>query len=224
MAKIPFLNPQTSPLTSTTQKHLPIAAIEDDLVIHKNGGVAIVMESTSLNFGLLSDREQEAVIGSYAALINSLSFHIQIVVRSQKKDITNYIRFVDEKMNDVQNEKIRNLMAHYRDFIKETIKTRKVLGKRFLIVIPFTPVELGTRSSIKSVAKQSTTLPFTKSYIVKKARTALYPKRDHLIRQSARLGLRLRQLEHEELIALYYEIYNPNVETVKETKTNPLLQ
>ena len=43
------------------------------------------MESTSLNFSLLSEKEQEAVIAAYAALLNSLSFSVQIVVRTIRK-------------------------------------------------------------------------------------------------------------------------------------------
>ena len=206
------------PITSYTQDHLLIADILEDLVIFKDGGAAIILESTSLNFGLLSDREQEAVIASYAALINSLSFHIQIVVRSQKKDLTVYLRYLDENMQRVQNPKLKSLMMHYKTFISETVKKKNVLGKRFLMVIPFTPVELGISSSFKTLAKKTGPLPYTKDHVIKKAKTALYPKRDHLIRQSARLGLRLRQLKHDEILKLYYDIYNPNPETLKESK------
>ncbi len=96
LPKIPIFSLRDAPLTDTAQAFLPIADITDDIVLFKDGGAALVLESTSLNFGLLSDKEQEAVIYAYAGLLNSLSFSIQIVVRSQKKDISNYIDYLDE--------------------------------------------------------------------------------------------------------------------------------
>jgi hypothetical protein len=95
--KVPYLSLPDKPIASTTQNHLPIADITNDIVIYKDGGAALVMESTSLNFSLLSEKEQEAVIAAYAAMINSLSFSIQIMVRTQRKDITSYINFIDEQ-------------------------------------------------------------------------------------------------------------------------------
>jgi hypothetical protein len=60
--KVPYLSLPDKPIASTTQNHLPIADITNDVVIYKDGGAALVMESTSLNFGLLSEKEQAAVI------------------------------------------------------------------------------------------------------------------------------------------------------------------
>jgi len=93
---IPFLSTPDKALTSTTQDLIPIADIVDGVVIYKNGGAALIMESTSLNFGLLSEREQNAVIASYAGLLNSFNFPTQIIVRTQKKDISRYMEFLTE--------------------------------------------------------------------------------------------------------------------------------
>ena len=58
-------------------------------------------------------------------------------------------------------------------------------------------------------------LPFPKEYVVKKAKVTLFPKRDHLIRQAGRLGLKLKQLNTQELIDLYSGINNPEPPAVK---------
>src|SRR3989304_10049309 len=94
--KTPIFNTPDTPLVGTTQGHLPLADVIDGIVMYKDGGAAVILESTSLNFGLLSEREQEAVVAAYAALINSLSFSIQVVIRTQRKDITHYINYIDE--------------------------------------------------------------------------------------------------------------------------------
>lgn len=223
-SKIPVFNTPNRPLVSTTQNHLPIADIVDGVVIFKDGGACVVLESTSLNFGLLSDREQEAVVAAYAALINSLSFSVQVVIRTQRKDITQYLQYLNESAKKIQNEKLKYLMEGYYNFVIETTKKRNVLGKRFFLVVPFSPLELGLSQSFKILTKRTSSMPYTKDYVIKKAKIALFPKRDHLIRQAARLGLRLRHLTSEETVELYYNVYNPPAEAVKEKKDQPVVE
>src|SRR3989338_1582009 len=140
LPKIPFISIPDTPITSTTQAHLPIADITNNIVIYKDGGAALVMESTSLNFGLLSEKEQAAVIAAYAALINSLSFSIQIVVRTQRKDISNYLRFLDEQDAKITHPLLKTLMQQYKGFITESVKKKNILGKRFFIVLYLSPL------------------------------------------------------------------------------------
>lgn len=221
-AKIPILNTPDAPIQRPTQEAVPIADIIDDIVVYKDGGAAIILESSSLNFGLLSEREQEAVVISFAAMINSLSFPVQIVVRTQRKNIGKYLSFLDTKIEATSNEKLKKLMVSYKEFINETIKKRNVLGKRFFVVIPFSAIELGISRSTFSTNQSNSKLPYTKEYVLKKIKTALYPKRDHIIKQCARLGLRARQVGRADLIALYYELFNPDIEAVKEHGDNKI--
>lgn len=207
MLKIPLISLPDKPLTATTQEHLPVADITEDVVLYKDGGAAVIMESTSLNFGLLSEKEQQAVIAAYAALLNSLSFSIQIMVRSQKKDLTSYLEYLEQASQKITNQRLSDLMTNYKHFLAETIKKKNVLGKKFYVVIPFSPLELGVSKSISLITKHGP-LPFPKSYIVKKAKIALYPRRDHLIRQAGRLGIKLTQLSSQQMVELFYDIYN----------------
>lgn len=214
--KIPFINIPDKPLTSTTQDFIPVADITNDIVIYKDGGAALIMESTSLNFGLLSEKEQEAVIAAYAAMINSLTFSVQIVVLTQKKDISSYLNFLDDQSKKITQPLLAKLMQDYKNFITESVKKKNVLGKRFFVVLYLSPLELGVAKSIAAVTKLSGPLPFTKSYVIKKAKIALYPRRDHLVRQAGRLGIKFKQLITPELINLFYSIYNPEKPAVKK--------
>lgn len=215
ISKIPYFGTPDMPLTSTTQDHLPIADIVDDIVLFKDGGASVVMETSSLNFGLLSEKEQSAVVAAFAALINSLSFPIQIMVRTQRKDISGYIKYFDEQIKKITNPKLMAITDDYRQFVTESIKKKTVLGKRFFVIIPFNSLELGvTKSAITAVKRGP--LPFPKDYIVKKAKVTLFPKRDHLTRQAGRLGLKLKQLTTSELIDLYFTINNPEPPAVKK--------
>lgn len=216
LPKIPYLSTPDVPLSTTSQVHLPLADITNDIAVYKDGGAALVMESTSLNFGLLNEREQQAVIAAYAAMINSLSFSVQICVRTQRKDISSYIKFLDDQATKIKQPLLSKLMQDYRGFILDSVKKKNVLGKRFFVVLYLSPLELGVGKSIAAITKRGGALPYPKSYVIKKAKVILYPRRDHLVRQAGRLGIKFRQLTTPELIELFYWTYNPEHPAVKK--------
>jgi len=218
ITKVPFISLPDLPLWDSSQNEIPIADIVDDIVLFKDGGACIVLETTSLNFGLLSEKEQQAVVAAYAALINSFTFPMQILIRSQLKDISIYLKYLDEAQAKITSPKLSVLMSSYRKFITDTIKKKNVLSKRFYIIIPFSQYELGIVKSFGAITKRKGPLPFPKSYVLKKVKTVLIPKKDHVIRQAGRLGLKIKQLTTLQLIELYYEVYNPVAPTVKKAQ------
>lgn len=200
------------PVRGSTQQAIPIEDIKDDLAILKDGSACLLLQTTALNFGLLSESEQDATIYAYAALLNSLTFPVQILIRSQRKDISSYLELLAGAEDTQTNPLLKKQIKKYRRFVEETVKKNNVLDKRFYIAIPFSSFELGIKQALGStILPRKVKLPFSKSYILQKAKTSLYPKRDHLIRQFSRIGLSGRQLTTHELISLFYEIYNPEI-------------
>jgi len=178
----------------TTQQHLSIADIRDDLIFLKNGGGALVLQTSAVNFGLLSDREQIAIISAFAQLLNSLSFSIQIVIHSERLNISSYLGLLDQAQKVQTNPLLSKMIGSYREFIQATIKENDVLDKKFYIVIPLFKLELGLSGSKQSLDQ--------------KIKTVLFPRRDQLIKQLNRVGLRATQLTTDKLIALFFDIYN----------------
>jgi len=203
------MDPAQIPVRASTQEHLPIEDIQNNLVILKDGSCAMVLKVSSLNFDLLSEKEQDAIMNAYGALLNSLSFPIQIVIRSQKKDISSYLEILKKQEEKTQtNPLLKNLISSYQKFVAEMVKKNNVLDKKFYVIIPFSSLELGVTSTLTSMIKPRKNLPYSKEYILQKAQLSLNPKRDHLIKLFSRIGLSAKQLETKELISLFYEIYN----------------
>lgn len=196
----------SAPITSTTQDHLLINDIQENLIILKDGSAAMVIETTAVNFGLLSEKEQDAIIYAYAALLNSLNFQIQILIHSERKDISLYLERLTSAAKKQISPTKKIWINSYRDFIAETCERRNVLDKKFYLILPFFALELG---SFKSLASSSAKLPLPVGDIIKKANTSLIPKRDHLIKQLERIGLTSHQLTNQELLSLLYRINNP---------------
>ena len=75
---------------SSTQKFTEIVDIIDNVVILEGGKACMIIEVTGTNFALLSQKEQDSKIFSYASLLNSLSFPLQILIRNKRVDISSY--------------------------------------------------------------------------------------------------------------------------------------
>lgn len=192
-------------IKASTQEHLDIDDITDDLVILKNGWVALVLSTTAVNFDILSEAEQDATIYAYGALLNSLTFPVQVLIRSKKADITAYYQHLVEAENNQSNPDLKIQIRKYREFVQSTVQQKTILDKRFYLVIHFTSLELG----VKSFKKTDTANKKSKAQLIVDAKNSLFPRRDHLIKQTSRLGLFTKQLATQELIELFYDIYNP---------------
>lgn len=207
------------PIRASTQQFTEIEDITNDIVMFVDGSCAIILTVSAVNFGLLSEKEQEAIIYAYAGILNSLSFPIQILVRSKHKDITAYLNLLAEREREQKNPKLAKSIHGYRGFIESTVKEKEVLDKKFYVIIPFSHLELGVSTSVLFGNKRSG-LPYPKEYIIEKALIVLTPKRDHLIRLLARLGLRAQQLTTEQLVLLFFSLYNPDAAMPTPVKTN----
>lgn len=194
---------------ATSQQFIPIEDVKSDLIFQKDGSVGIILSVSAVNFALLFETEQISIIDSFAGLINSLSFPIQIVIYSKIMDVSSYLHTVDNAIAKQTNPLLKKMTISYRGFVEKSIKDNNVLDKKFYICIKATPIELGL-------------LPSKPEEKLRKVTTLLEPKRDHLIRQLDRLGLKAKQLSTEEIIKLFYEIYNPPItpETVLPPQNN----
>lgn len=165
--------------------------------------MAIVLQTSAVNFDLLSETEQLAIIGAFAALLNSLSFSIQIVIRSKRLDISNYLNLLRDAEQKQKNPLLQLMMQHYRQFVTNIIRNNEVLDKQFYVVLSVSALELGV---VKNVDKN-----------FEKGLTLLTPRRDNLIRQLGRIGLKTTQLNTDKLIALFYDYYNDTFKSSLKT-------
>lgn len=193
---------------STTQQHLSIADIKDDILLLKDGGGAMVMQVSAVNFGLLSGEEQIAIISSFAQMLNSLSFSIQILVRSERLNISSYVTVLNQALKRQTNPLLSQIMRGYINFIQSTIRENEVLDKSFYVVIPLYNLELGISPS--------------KELLEKKVKTILMPRRDQIFRQLGRIGLSATQLTSEKLLKLFYGIYNETEEQINLVASEPV--
>lgn len=194
---------------ATTQQELPIWEIKNNLALLKDGSFLTILQTSAVNFDLLSDNEQLAIISSFAGLLNSLSFPIQIVIRSKRLDISSYINLLVKAEGEQANPLLKEMMERYRVFVETIIRENEVLDKQFFVVVSVSSLELGVGGDAQTK--------------LTKAQTILGPRVDHLIRQLSRTGLTAEILNNEKLIKLFYDIYNEQVLPAESIPQEPVV-
>lgn len=196
-----------------TQAHLPISEIRDGVVVLKDGTLRKVLLSSSINFALKSEDEQNALISSYVGFLNSIDFPIQIVVQSRKLQVRPYLDNLAESEKQQTNELLRIQIADYRSFIKELVDIGQIMTKRFYVVVPYDPVSNTSKGFIprlKEVIKPSSAIKLKQEVFTQRKRDL-----DLRVRQVmgglSSMGLQIIELDTQALIELYYSTYNPDI-------------
>jgi hypothetical protein len=212
--------------TSTTQEHLDIYDIKDNLTILKNGTVCAVIQTTAVNFDLLSEIEQDAIIAAFSMLLNSITFPIQVVVRSRKLDISKYVEKVRKVESKITDPLLKHQAEAYRKFVQEVIKVNEVLDKKFYVVIPSGVSILAEKGGsafdwlLRLMGTQNKRVDVNLERVLQDGRVDLAPKIDHMIREFSRIGVKAKQLSTQELVELYFDIYNPTTAHGQRIRTN----
>ncbi len=212
-------------ITNTTQEHLDILEIKDNLVVLKNGIICAVLQTTAVNFDLLSEIEQDAIIAAFSMLLNSITFPVQVVLRSKKLDITKYVEKIQRTEAKITDPLMRHQAEAYRKFVQEVIKTNDVLDKKFYVIVPSgATINLDQSGAFDWVSKlfglQNKRSEVNVDKSMNDAKIQLSPKVDHVIKEFGRIGVKSRQLSTQELVELYFDIYNPTTLSGQRIRTN----
>lgn len=194
----------------STQQYLDIGEIRSSVIILKEGDLRLILLANSINFALKSEREQEALIGQYQAFLNSLDFPIQIVMQSRKLDLVNYLKKLEERSEKEKNELIRIQTIDYVAFIKRLISIANIMDKKIYIVVPLNPVNMEKRGLFDKLFHPTRSLAVKISDAeFKSYREELLQRANVIISGLGSLGVKVAPLNTQQVIELFYGIYNP---------------
>jgi len=210
------------PTGSSAQQFLTIDTIHDDVVVLKSGGLRVVLMCSSINFALKSPDEQEAIIFQYQNFLNSLDFPIQFAIHSRRLNIAPYLEALQERQKEEQNELLKLQISEYSEFVKTFTESTNIMSKTFYVVVPFTPATMerggifeGIFSKIGIGGK-----PLNSKEQFGEYRNQLWQRVEAVIAGLHSFGVRAVPLNGEELIELFYGLYNPTeFEKVGGTKS-----
>lgn len=204
----------TSGPTLSTQTYLRISEIRENTVVLKNGGLRAVLKVSSINFNLKSEDEQNAIIYSYQGFLNTLEDPIQIIIRSKKLDIDNYLDDLREKATKQTNALLQKQTTEYVEYIQKLVEYADIMSKEFYVVVPQDPYRSKNQSFLEKF------LGFINSkdnYGQIKQRRDEFDELHRKLAQKINgvkiglenCGLKVEELTTKNLIQLFYEINNP---------------
>ena len=199
--------------SKSAQDFVPIKEIRDGVIVMKDGSLRGVLMASSVNMSLKSADEQQSIVFQFQNFLNSLDFPIQIFVQSKKYDIRPYIALLEEREKEQLNDLMKIQMREYINFIKNFTETTNIMTKNFFVVIPYTPSILGGGKEGAFAAfmpgKKSSTKAEKKTSDFEEDKTQL-EQRVYVVKQGLiRSGVRTAQLGTEEVVELFYRIFNP---------------
>ncbi len=205
--------------TKTTQEFVPIQEIRDGIVILKDGSMRSIILASSLNFALKSSDEQNAIISQFQNFINSLDFSIQIFIQSKRLDIRPYIALLEERYKEQMTELMKIQTREYIEFIKTFVDNSNIMTKGFFLVIPFAPPITMSSNPIKSLINKKEENKLLANEKFEEYRSQLEQRVGVVEQGLVRCGIRVAELGTEEVVELYYKIFNPG-ETEKPIQIN----
>jgi hypothetical protein len=200
---------------SATQDFVPIKEIRDGVVILTDGTMRAVLIASSVNFALKSDEEKTAILFQYQNFLNSVDFTTQIFIQSRRLDISPYIDSLEKELKDQPNELLKVQTREYIDFIKKFTESTNIMTKTFFIVVPYEPPLINNKESLISrlnifKAKPTTA---TDQADFEEYRSALEQRVDVVASGLSRCGVRTQWLGTEEVIELFFKLFNPGEHT-----------
>jgi len=182
---------------ASSRRQIQIKEVKDDILILPNNEYRLLIETSSINFELKSEEEQDVLIDSFQNFLNSLSVPLQILVRVREIDIDGYLDQI-AKSKLLEKEKVyRTQIDNYSEFIKDLITGSKILSRRFYITVPYE--NLAKKQDFKLIKEQ------------------MHLQRGIILRGLEKLGMKAKALDSLELLDLFYTFYNSS-----QIKTEPL--
>lgn len=195
-----------------TQEFIPIKEVRDGIIVLKDGELRAIVLANSVNLSLKSSDEQKATILQFQSFLNTLDFSVQISIQSRRLDIRPYLLLLENRAK-VQTEPLLKLQTkEYIDFIRNFTDSVAIMTKSFFVVVPYTHTVLksdsGTLGRLFS-RKNKEEDRALKQVDFEEKRSQL-EERVAVIKQGlARCGINSAQLGTEEVVEVFYKVFNP---------------
>jgi type IV secretory pathway VirB4 component len=196
-----------------SQDFVPIEQVRDGIVVLKDGSVRAILMASSINLVLKSAEEQVAILSQFQQFLNSLDFSVQISIQSRALDIRPYLALLESRHEEQPTELMKIQVREYIEFVKSFVENSSIMTKSFYIIIPYNPAAINTAGKkmggltgllgTPSKGQQTITPQQLAEY-----RSQLEQRISVVVQGLGRVGVRSAQLGTEEVIELFYKLFN----------------
>lgn len=189
-----FLLNKSNHRTSSRQQ-IAINGVRDGILLLPRNNFAQILQASSINFELMSEDEQDALIDTFQSFLNSINMPFQILIRVREMDMDRYLDSFRAKTANEKQPIYKKQAENYVSFVNSLITTNKILSRSFYIVLTVNSTDKDF-DVIKSQLKLSS---------------------DIVTKGLGRLGMHIRSMDSLESLDLFYSFYSPS-----QAKLQPL--
>lgn len=200
--------------SAATQDFVSVRDIKDNVVIQKNGQMCMIVLASSINFALKSLDEQKAILQQFQQFLNTIDFSLQIYVQSRRLNIEPYLDFLSTLDSKQDNDLMKTQLREYKEFIKTFTDDVDVMSKSFFVVVPYSPTKTNITKGITSLFSskpKSGSVPTENRF--EEHRIQLEQRVGMVSEGLARIGVRTITLQKDDLVEMFYHLYNPGDKT-----------
>lgn len=194
---------------TATQQFVPIERVRDGIVVLKNGELRAILITSSLNLALKSEDEQQAILLQFQNLLNSLDFSIELFVQSRRLNIKPYMDLLQARSGEVKEDLLKIQIHEYMGFIQKFTEESNIMTKHFFIVIPYFPLSATQARNTSALSFGLNGENNTDQSTFNSARIQLEQRVATVSQGLTRFGLRAQKLGTEEVVELFYKLFNP---------------
>jgi hypothetical protein len=144
-----------------------------------------IIKVNAVNFALMSEDDQDALIEGFKSFLNGLAFPVQILIKNLPYRLREYLNLLESAQ-----EEYAEVMQDHANFVRQLASKRALVKRAFYIIIPADP--LIARSRTEALIN---------------AQTQLKLRTEEVLRQLERLGVTGQRLKDKEIIALYQSCF-----------------
>jgi len=172
----------------SSRAQIQIKEVKDNILLLLNEEYRVILESSSINFELKSEEEQDVLIDSFQNFLNSLPCQLQILIRVREVDIDHYLEEISKSKRTEKEKAYKNQIDNYCDFITNLVSGNKILSRKFYIVVPYHHID--KNKDFKLIKEQ------------------LHLLTEIVIRGLEKMGMKAKTLNSLEILDLFYSFYN----------------
>ena len=201
-----------------TQQFVDIKEVRNGVVYLKQGGMRKILIVSGVNFDLKSEAEQTAILSMFQNFINTIDFPVQFFIHSRKVNIETYLERMRERLEKEENELLKIQIAEYIEFIRSFVEQNAIINKTFFAIVPYdgaTTTAAGGMDNILSMFNKPQSADVQKQQSEHAAIEQLDLRVTEISNGIEQIGLRVTPLSDEEIIELFYNLYNPQLQEKK---------
>ena len=127
---------------TSVQEWIPIEEIlENGTIKIKPNKYIKIIKIIPINFNLKSELEKEAILNSYKIFLKTCDFNFQILIQSNKEDLSKNISYIKKNLEKKEEDYLRNIAEDYIKYISGINSNKKSSSKNFYIIISSSEVQ-----------------------------------------------------------------------------------